>query len=150
MCLREFLDSVVNPFTRQTLLTVNRKHFFMNILCIESFCPQKHTTERYCSVVHSLSTVAVLTTETSLWTWHACLLPRLSWSWTVLPPSDAHRKPITSVNSCFTFVCDLFTDISYLQNELLEKHVVVSPTGPGTKNNCSHEGQQKFIWAKWP
>jgi hypothetical protein len=31
---------VVNRFTRQTLSTANRKHFFMNILRIESFCPQ--------------------------------------------------------------------------------------------------------------
>jgi hypothetical protein len=32
---------VVNRFTRQTLPTISRKHFFMNILCIESFCSQK-------------------------------------------------------------------------------------------------------------
>jgi hypothetical protein len=38
---REFLDLVVNRFTGQTLPTVNRKHFFRNNLCIESFCPQK-------------------------------------------------------------------------------------------------------------
>jgi hypothetical protein len=28
---------------------------------------------------------------------HACLLPRLLWSWTMLLSSDTHRKPITSV-----------------------------------------------------
>jgi hypothetical protein len=39
--LREFLDPVVNRRTRQTLPTVNRKHFFMNFLCIETFCQQK-------------------------------------------------------------------------------------------------------------
>jgi hypothetical protein len=38
--LREFFDQVVNRFTCQTLPTVNRKYFFMNILCTESFCPQ--------------------------------------------------------------------------------------------------------------
>jgi hypothetical protein len=32
---------VVNSFTRQTLPTVQRKHFFMNIFCIEFFCQQK-------------------------------------------------------------------------------------------------------------
>jgi hypothetical protein len=32
---------VVNRFTRQTLPTFNRNHFFMNILCIQSFSPQK-------------------------------------------------------------------------------------------------------------
>jgi hypothetical protein len=38
MSLGEFLDPVVNRFTRQTLPTVNRKHFFMNILSTKSFC----------------------------------------------------------------------------------------------------------------
>jgi hypothetical protein len=38
---REFLDPVVNSFTRQTFPTVNRKHFFMNILLIESFFHKK-------------------------------------------------------------------------------------------------------------
>jgi hypothetical protein len=33
-----FLDQVVKRFTRQTLLAVNRKHFFINILYTESFC----------------------------------------------------------------------------------------------------------------
>jgi hypothetical protein len=39
---RNLCHTVVNRFTRQTLPTVNRKNFFMNILCIESFCPQKN------------------------------------------------------------------------------------------------------------
>jgi hypothetical protein len=30
---------------------------------------------------------------------HARLLPRLSWSWTVLLPSDTHRKTITSITA---------------------------------------------------
>jgi hypothetical protein len=41
--MREILDPVVNRFTWQTLPTISRKHFFMNILCIESFCPEKRT-----------------------------------------------------------------------------------------------------------
>jgi hypothetical protein len=61
-----FLDPVMNRFTRQTLPTVRRKHFFMNVLCIESFCPQKNTTERCSSVVCSSDTAAILTTETTL------------------------------------------------------------------------------------
>jgi hypothetical protein len=36
-----FLDPLVNRFTTQTLPAVNRKHFFMDILGNESFCPQK-------------------------------------------------------------------------------------------------------------
>jgi hypothetical protein len=35
------LDPIVNRFTRQTLSTLNRKYFFMNVLFIESFCSQK-------------------------------------------------------------------------------------------------------------
>jgi hypothetical protein len=38
---RNVCHPVVNHFTRQRLPTVNRKYFFMIILCIESFCPQK-------------------------------------------------------------------------------------------------------------
>jgi hypothetical protein len=30
---------------------------------------------------------------------HARLLPRMSWSWTVLLPSNTHRKPITSITA---------------------------------------------------
>jgi hypothetical protein len=39
--LREFLHPVVNDFMQQMLPTINRKHFFMNILCIDSFSLQK-------------------------------------------------------------------------------------------------------------
>jgi hypothetical protein len=61
---REFLYLVVNGFTQQTLPAVNRKHFFMSILCLDFFCPQRRTTERCSSAIHSSSTVVILTTET--------------------------------------------------------------------------------------
>jgi hypothetical protein len=35
------LDPVLNRFKRQTLPTVNMKHFFMNILCIDPFVRKK-------------------------------------------------------------------------------------------------------------
>jgi hypothetical protein len=35
------------PLMRQTLPTVNRKYFFMNILCIETFCSQKNAQQNY-------------------------------------------------------------------------------------------------------
>jgi hypothetical protein len=38
----KFLNSHVNRFTRQTLPIVNRKHFFMNIICIEPSRPHKN------------------------------------------------------------------------------------------------------------
>jgi hypothetical protein len=42
---------------------------------------------------------------------HTCLLPRFSWSWTVLlPPSDTHRKPILSITTVLLpFVTYLLT-----------------------------------------
>jgi hypothetical protein len=41
---------------------------------------------------------------------HARLLPRLSWSWTVLLPSDTDRKPITSITAVLLpFVTYLLT-----------------------------------------
>jgi hypothetical protein len=53
--------------TRQTLPTVNRKYFFTNILCIETFCSQrKCAIERCSAIVHSSNSVAILTTETNL------------------------------------------------------------------------------------
>jgi hypothetical protein len=70
---RNTFNPVVNRFTRQTLPTINRKHFFTNILFIESSCPQKRTTKLCSSVVQSSSTVDILTTETSLWTYASYL-----------------------------------------------------------------------------
>jgi hypothetical protein len=63
---REFLDSVMSPFMRQTLPTVDRKHFFMNIFCIDSFCPQKTHNRTLLSGVYSFGMVSILTTEISL------------------------------------------------------------------------------------
>jgi hypothetical protein len=65
---RNVCHPVVNRFTRQTLPTINRKHFFMNILCIESFCPQKTHKRTLLFGSISSNTVAILTTETSFWT----------------------------------------------------------------------------------
>jgi hypothetical protein len=39
--LREFSDSAVNHFKRETLPAVNRKDFFMNVLCIGPFAHKK-------------------------------------------------------------------------------------------------------------
>jgi hypothetical protein len=38
---RNIFHPAVKRFTLQTLANTNSKHFFMNIFCIESFCPQK-------------------------------------------------------------------------------------------------------------
>ena len=59
------------------------------------------TRERCSSVVYSSSTVTILATKTSV---RKCVCA--SATWTVLLPSDTHRKH----TSFFTSICDLFTD----------------------------------------
>jgi hypothetical protein len=92
MSLKEFIDPVVNRFMRQTLATINRKHLFVNNLCIESFWPQKtHNTalRKYTPEAQSPFWLLKAASEHV----HVCLLPtRLSWSWIVPPPSDTHRN----------------------------------------------------------
>jgi hypothetical protein len=79
---------------------VNRKRFFINIFWIASFCPEKNAQPN--------AALRYYTPQARLPFWllkpasehaHTRLLPRLSWSWTVLLPSDTHRKPITSITS---------------------------------------------------
>jgi hypothetical protein len=71
----------------------------MNIPCIESFCPpqkkvqQKAALRQYTPPAQSPFWLLKPSSEHA----HGCLLPRLSWSWTVLLPSNTHRKPITSI-----------------------------------------------------
>jgi hypothetical protein len=69
---------------------------------------KKRTTQRSSSVKHPQA-------RSPLWLLkpapeHAPLLPRLSWSWTVLLPSDTHRKPITTITAVLLpFVTYLLT-----------------------------------------
>jgi hypothetical protein len=110
-CLSHFRTSVSKPLRRQRnafatkaeqLYTTNTFHRKREIFLYKHhlhwvLLPTKmRTTDRCSSVVYSSSTVVNFTTETSFWTAHVRLLPRLSWSRTVLLPSDAHWKPITS------------------------------------------------------
>jgi hypothetical protein len=100
-----FLNAVLKRFTRQTLPTVNRKHFFMNVFALSYFAHKKCCFSVGCSS----SMVAILTTKPASEHAHARLLPRLSWNWTVLLPSDTHRKPITFITAVY-FRLWLFTD----------------------------------------
>jgi hypothetical protein len=106
-----FLDPLVNRFTRQTLPTVNRKPFFMNILCVEFFCPQKNAQQNaalrlYTPEARSLFWLLKPASEHA----HALLLPRRSWSWTMLLPSDTNRKHIASITAVLLpFVTYLLT-----------------------------------------
>jgi hypothetical protein len=87
-----FLDPVVNRFTRHILSTVNRRHLFMNILCIESFYSQKKT--------HNRALLFVSTFKYGLHFdyWNQFLNMRLR-VWSVLPPSDTDRKFSASVTA---------------------------------------------------
>jgi hypothetical protein len=99
--VRETFSTQMRTALRNKLQTVNRKHFFMNILCIKSFCLQKKTYNRtllFGSTPPKARSPFWLSKPASEHA-HERLLPRLSWSWTVLPPTDTHRKPVTSITS---------------------------------------------------
>jgi hypothetical protein len=84
-----FLDPLVNRFRRQTLSTVNMKHFFMNILCIETFCSQGNA--EYDAALrwnNSQARSPFLLLKPASECAHAHLLRRLSWICSVLLPSD--------------------------------------------------------------
>jgi hypothetical protein len=91
---REFLDPVINSFTRQTLPNLKSKYFFINIFAAILSINKIHTTECFSSAVHSSNTVAILTTETSLW-----ICAWASATSTVLLPNVTHRKCITSIRA---------------------------------------------------
>jgi hypothetical protein len=107
----KFLAPVVNRFTRQTLLTLNRKQFCMNIFCCESFCPHK------CTTLLFGSSPILLKHDRHFDYWNqplkhagARLLSGLSWKWTVLLPRDTHRRPIESITTTLlSFVTYLLT-----------------------------------------
>jgi hypothetical protein len=89
---------VVNRFTWQTLPTINRKHLWISF-ALSPFAHKKHTIERCSSVVHPQAWLPVWLLKPASEHVHVHLLPRLSWSWTVLLPSDTHRKPMTSITA---------------------------------------------------
>jgi hypothetical protein len=51
---RNICHTFVNHFTRQTIPTVKRKYFFVNILCIKSFCPQNKNAQEEAALQYSL------------------------------------------------------------------------------------------------
>jgi hypothetical protein len=92
----------MNRFTQQTLATVNSKHFFMNILCIESFAHKKCTTECCshlwtCACASATQTVIKLDCAATWW----------------------YTYKIYYINYCsFTSILYLFTDsLSYIASD---------------------------------
>jgi hypothetical protein len=102
---RNVCDPAVNRSTRRTLPTVNRKHSFMNILCIESSCPQKTNAKQnaasrlYSPQVRSPIWLLKPASEHA----YAPLLPRLSWSWSVLLPRDIYIENLLRSLQLFHF-----------------------------------------------
>jgi hypothetical protein len=64
-----------------------------------ALCRQKTHIKTCSSVVQFSSTVAILTAETTSEHVRACLLPWLSWRWTVPLPSDTNIKPTASITA---------------------------------------------------
>jgi hypothetical protein len=68
-CPSENFSTKLSTALGDRYFTGNRTHFFMNTLCIDYLAHRKRTTELCSSVAYSSRTVAILITETSLWTW---------------------------------------------------------------------------------
>jgi hypothetical protein len=97
---RNVCHPVVNRFTLQILPAVNRKHFFMNILCTESFCEQKSQkrTLQFVSRFPKYGRHFDYCNPPLNMHMRVCYLG-CHLSWTVLLPSDTQRKPITSITA---------------------------------------------------
>jgi hypothetical protein len=74
----------------------------MNILCIDFFCLQRNAQKNvalrwYTPQAQSPFWLRKPASEHA----HTRLLPRLSWSWIALLPTDAHRKSVTFIQLCY-------------------------------------------------
>jgi hypothetical protein len=117
------LPPVVNHFMRQTLSTINGTHFFMNILCTESFCLQKIAQQKAVLQQCTPQTWSpFLLRKPAFEHVHGRLLRRLSWSWTVLLPSGTYTKPITSITAILlpfvTYLLTPFVVTSYKRSTI--------------------------------
>jgi hypothetical protein len=104
---------------RKTIFTINSKHLFMNIFCIESFCPQKmHNRMLFFGSIFLKHSHQPMNMRMRI-----CYL-RVTWSWTVLLPSDTHRKCITSITAVLLpFLTYLLTPSYYEE----QKNLFLSP-----------------------
>jgi hypothetical protein len=95
--LATFLEPDVNCFTRQTLPTVKRKDIFMYILSLSPSAHKEKTHKKTLLLCNTLKHGRHFDYWNQPLNMHTRLLRILSWSWTVLLPSDTHRKPITTI-----------------------------------------------------
>jgi hypothetical protein len=135
-------SAVVYRFTWQTLPTVNRKHFCMNILCIESFWPENthNRTLLFVSTLlkhgrhfdywnHPLNMSMCVCYLDFFLLWKKVKYknglgnpnPALSWRWTVLLPSDIHRKLLRPLRLVHFHLCPIYW-LYYKLNPLMYPH----------------------------
>jgi hypothetical protein len=96
----------VSRFRQQTLPTANRKHFFINIVCIKSFCQQKPHNRTVFLGSTLLNTLSPFWLLKPVWEHaHTRLLPRLSCSWNVLLSRDTEN--LLRSLQLFYFACSL-------------------------------------------
>jgi hypothetical protein len=101
LCFNLFVISEIFATEVEPLYATNTSHskqekILYEYRCIESYCPQKSPTERCSSVVYPQERSPFWLLIPASDHAHARLLPRLPWSWTVMLPSDTHRKPFVT------------------------------------------------------
>jgi hypothetical protein len=142
LCLNHFRTSVSAfsssakhlPLSCEPLYATNTSHrkqetFLTNILCIYSFCPHKKSVQQNAALrqynTQALSPFWLLKPASEHV--YACLIPRLTWTWTVLLPSDTHRKPVTSTMAILLpFVTYLLTSLRIILTSTYRSPIFLS------------------------
>jgi hypothetical protein len=128
-----FLISKSLPrFSTKLWIALRDKHFppqtgnisLWKSFALRPFAPKKRTTERCSSIVHPQARSPLWLLKPASEYEHARLLHRLSWSWTVLLPSDTHRKPIAFIIAVsLPFVAYLLTLPIVVYNRLCAENL---------------------------
>jgi hypothetical protein len=110
---------ISETFSTQVWAALRDKHFPPQKQIFLYEYPLHWTRQRCSLLVHSRAQSPFWLLKPASEHADARLLPRLSWSWTVLLPSDTHRKPITSITVVLLqFVTYLLTLPRKLQETL--------------------------------
>jgi hypothetical protein len=99
-----FLDPAVNRFKRQTLPSLNRRHFFVNILCIESLSPLNTH-----NIILLFGSTAFKHGRHFDY-WNQPLNMGMRVCYLDYHEAELYCYLVIVHYSCFTSICDLFTD----------------------------------------
>jgi hypothetical protein len=152
--LREFFDPVVNRFTRQTLPTINRKHFLWTSFALSPFVHKKKTHNR------TLLFVSILKHRRHFNYWNQPLNMRMRVFYL-----DCHEAGLCCYLvihigvhcSCFTSIYALFTDSPSYVHDFSRKSWREETTRESIRtwkdNTMDHNKQEVmmligFIWLK--